>query len=357
MPYNSHMEQCIGHMIIGLRGTVLADEERRWLTEVPPLGVILFGRNIENPGQLRSLLDDVRSCAGKKIWAVIDEEGGRVNRIPWLPFSHRRPAAEYGQLMRYAPDSAKQAVYADSLSVGHALTALGFTHSCAPVLDIFHPRGHGIIGERAYAADTDTVGQLGEACMRGLSGAGIEAVGKHFPGHGRADADSHIAVPEVDAPLDILLAEAQPFHRLVEGGIKHMMTAHVIYRASLLQNAGWMSGNPTLSPFSGWNEAHGGSMDRDFSTEMGQSGEADRRSRVSQEPRLIERQVATWSPFWLKDVLRRQFGFSGRIWSDDLCMAGAGGDIRSAANKALDAGCDVLLVCEPRGVVDIYHDP
>ncbi len=348
------MQQNVRHFIIGLRGKVLETEERRWLKEAPPLGVILFGRNIENPEQLQSLLDDVRACTGKNTWAAIDEEGGRVNRIPWLPFSDRRPASGYGQLMRHDPDSAKQAVYADSLSVGQALKALGFTHNCAPVLDIFHPHGHGIIGERAYAADASMVGKLGKACMRGFADAGIEAVGKHFPGHGRANADSHIAVPEVNAPLDTLLAEAQPFHQLIDEGTKHMMTAHVIYRASLLQNSGWMSGNPTLSPFSGWNEVHGGPMERNSSLEMGQSGEADRRSRVSQEARLIEPRVATWSSFWLKDVLRRQFGFTGHIWSDDLCMAGVGNDIRGAANKALDAGCDVLLACEPQGVADIY---
>jgi len=295
------MQQNVRHFIIGLRGKVLETEEQRWLKETPPLGVILFARNIENPEQVKSLLDDVRACTGRNTWAAIDEEGGRVNRIPWLPFSNRRPATEYGQPMWHEPDSAKHAVYADSLCIGHALKALGFTHNCAPVLDIFHPHGHGIIGERAYAADADTVGKLGEACMRGLADAGIEAVGKHFPGHGRANADSHITVPEVNAPLDTLFAEAQPFHQLIEKGIKHMMTAHVVYRS-------------------------------------------------------IEQQVATWSSFWLKDVLRRQFGFTGHIWSDDLCMAAVGNDIRIAANQALDAGCDVLLACEPRGVVDIYND-
>jgi len=287
------------HLIVGLHGKELTTEERRRMKEKPPLGVILFGRNIVSSEQIRALLDDVRDCTGEMTWAAIDEEGGRVNRIPWAPFSDRRSAAEYGRLMQTDSESAKQAVYADSLVIGEALKKLGFTHNCAPVLDVFHPEGHGIIGERAYANDPDMVSELGAACMRGLSDAGIEAVGKHFPGHGRANADSHLAVPEVDAPLDTLLVEAQTFNRLIATDIKHIMTAHVVYTQ-------------------------------------------------------VEPQVATISPFWIKDVLRQQFGFTGHVWSDDLCMKGVGEDVRDAAKKALDAGCDVLLVCEPQGVSDIY---
>jgi len=216
-------------LIVGLYGTELTKEERRWLREKPPLGVILFTRNIENPEQVKSLLDDVRACTGEATWAAIDEEGGRVNRIPWQPFLGRRPASEYGRLMRQDSEAARKAVYQDSLCVGEALAKMGLTHNCAPVLDIFHPEGHGIIGERAYAGDPDTVARLGLACMRGLSEAGIEAIGKHFPGHGRANADSHIAVPAVDAPLDTLLAEAKPFSNLIEKGLNHIMTAHVVF--------------------------------------------------------------------------------------------------------------------------------
>jgi len=286
-------------LIIGLHGKCLTKEERRRLKEKPPLGVILFGRNIENPEQVRTLLADVRDCTGEATWAAIDEEGGRVNRIPWAPFSPRRSAAEYGRLIQAGSESAKQAVYSDSLAIGEALKKLGVTHNCAPVLDVFHPEGHGIIGERAYTDDSGFVGELGLACMRGLSEADIEAVGKHFPGHGRANADSHLAVPEVSAPLVTLLAEAQTFNQLIAAGIKHIMTAHVVYKQ-------------------------------------------------------VEPKVATLSPFWLKQVLRQQFGFTGHIWSDDLCMKGVGEDVRDAAKKALDAGCDVLLVCEPQDVSDIY---
>lgn len=287
-------------LIIGLHGLQLTEQERIWLKKKPPLGVILFARNVESADQVKALLDDVRSCTGANTWAAIDEEGGRVNRIPWPPFNNRRHAAEYGELYLQDADAAIQAVYEDNLEVGRALKEFGFTHNCAPDLDLFHESGHSIIGKRAYSSDINIVVELATACLRGLNDAGIEGVGKHFPGHGRANADSHVAVPEVKAPLDLLLKEAQTFTRLIESDLKHVMTAHVVYSA-------------------------------------------------------VENQVATLSPYWLKHLLREQFRFSGSIWSDDLCMKGVGDDILHAAHSSLKAGCDVLLVCQPEGVAKMYR--
>jgi len=288
------------HLVIGLQGAVLTAKERRWLREQPPRGVILFARNIESPEQVRALLAEVCDCTGKEIWAVIDEEGGRVNRIPWSPFNQRKSAAAFGELYQSDPAAAMRAVYEDAHEIGLALRSFGFTHNCAPVLDVFHAGGHEIIGERAYAFDSRVVAELGAACMQGLQAAGIAAVGKHFPGHGRANADSHVEVPLVTAGLDTLLTEAEPFHALIRQGLTHVMTAHVIY--------------------------------------------AD-----------VEEQLATFSSFWLREVLGRRFGFAGHIWSDDLCMKGAGGDVVQAAERALSAGCDVLLLCEPAAVRSIYE--
>ena len=296
-------------MVVGLAGPELTARERAWFTARPPLGVMLFARNIRSPEQVRRLLADAREAAGRELWAAIDEEGGRVSRMPWPPFAGRKPAAEYGAWFRRDPEQATQAVWRDSREVGQALAELGFTHNCAPVLDVFHPGGHAVIGERAWADDPAVVAGLGLACARGLAEAGIAAVGKHFPGHGRADADSHRAVPAVGAPLETVLAEAEPFRRLIAGesGVRlaHVMTAHVRYDCS---NDG---------------------------------------------------EVATMSRFWLGEVLRKRFGFAGTVWSDDLCMAGAGGSapagIPEAAAKAVAAGCDVLLVCEPAGVEAAYR--
>jgi len=287
------------HLLIGLEGPELDAREAKILREFPPVGVILFARNIESPEQVKALLDSVRQCTGEASWAAIDEEGGRVHCMPWAPFHPRRPACDYGRMQDR--NAAIRAVYDDNLYAGRALQQLGFTHNCAPVLDLFHPEGHGIIGERAYGPDVDTVATLARASMLGLRDAGIEAVGKHFPGHGRANADSHVAVPQVEASLDVLLAEAQSFARLIQAGLQHVMTAHVIY------------------------------------------SQADER-------------IATLSPFWLREVLRGRFGFTGQIWSDDLSMKGAGDDVPAAARAALVAGCDVLPVCQPEGVRQVYQD-
>jgi len=288
-------------LIIGLEGLSLTEQERVWLRGKPPLGVILFGRNVENPEQVKALLAEVRDCTGQATWAAIDEEGGRVNRMPWPPFNNRKHAADYGRLFADQPEAVIAAVYEDNLAVGRALKALGFTHNCAPVLDLFHVDGHGIIGQRAYGDNITVVSTLASACMRGLADGGIEAVGKHFPGHGRANADSHVAVPEVDAPLEVIMAEAEPFAELIKQGLQHVMTAHVIY------------------------------------------------TDVAEE-------IATTSPFWIQQVLREDMGFNGRIWSDDLCMKGVGDDVWQAAQAALQAGCDTLLACEPEGVRAVFKN-
>ncbi|MDX8392623.1 MAG: beta-N-acetylhexosaminidase [Mariprofundaceae bacterium] len=283
------------HLVIGLQGVQLSREETHILRNSPPLGVILFARNCASSAQVKALIDALRQVTGEATWAVIDEEGGRVNRMPWPPFSGRRCAADYRDMAGGDSATAEKVVYQDSLRIGQALAKLGFTHNCAPVLDVFHADGHTIIGGRAYAADVEMVARSGAACMRGLHDAGIEAVGKHFPGHGRANADSHLALPQVDAPFDTLLAEADGFRLLIEQGLRHVMTAHVVYRCR-------------------------------------------------------DDKAATFSSFWVQQVLRRRFAFSGQVWSDDLCMQGAGGDAKQAAAAALAAGCDVLLLCEPEAV-------
>lgn len=286
-------------LIIGLQGLRLNEQEKQWLTEKPPLGVILFARNIESPEQVKALLNEVRHYTGQHTWAAIDEEGGRVNRLPWPPFNQRLHAAEYGVMYERNTGTAIQAVYQDSFCIGEALKELGFTHNCAPILDLFHNDGHNIIGQRAFGKNSEQVTALATACMRGLHDAGIEAVAKHFPGHGRANADSHLAIPEVDAPLMTILNEATPYSKLIPEGLKHVMTAHIIYTDTV-------------------------------------------------------KEVATLSPFWVRHVLRERINYFGRIWTDDLCMKGVGDDVVQAAQMALKAGCDVLLICEPDGVREAY---
>ncbi|MDX8387719.1 MAG: beta-N-acetylhexosaminidase [Ghiorsea sp.] len=281
--------------VIGLEGTTLSSQEIIWLKNKTPKGIILFARNIESPRQVKQLLADVRQYTGEETWAAIDEEGGRVHRMPWPPFNNRRQTDEYGALYDKDPNQAIKDVFADAYQAGQALKALGFTHNCAPVLDIFYPQGDAIIGNRAYHASPEIIAKLASACMFGLHDAGIQAIGKHFPGHGRADADSHLAMPEVDADLNTILTEADAFPQLFANGLKHVMTAHVAY------------------------------------------------------PK-INSEVATFSTYWLQNVLKDSMHFDGDIWSDDLCMKGCGMDVPAAAQAAKKAGCNILLICEPEGV-------
>ncbi len=288
-------------LIVGLHGVTLTPEEAAWLRRSPPpAGIILFARNAESPEQVRALIDQARSAAGAPLWAAIDEEGGRVHRLSWPPFHPRPDAESFGR--RYAVDRQRALMDArdDARRCGEALSAMGFTHNCAPVLDLRHPEGHAVIGSRAYGRDVATVAALGEAVMQGLDEAGVAAVAKHFPGHGRADADSHLTTPEVRLDEATLLAEAAPFRTLIGRGLRHVMTAHVRYPS--------------------------------------QDGA-----------------VASCSRYWHRQ-LRRSFGFRGTIWSDDLSMGGAGDDLRAALVAADRAGCDRLLVCQPRDCGAIFRD-
>jgi len=279
-------------LVVGLKGYQLTADEKVWLKRYPPLGIILFQRNIQNKQQLYALIAEARQCAGVDLWCAIDEEGGRVNRIPWSPFNTRKPVAEYALAFRKDERETVESVYQDSFIVAHTMSQLGFTHNCAPVLDVFHADGHRIIGNRAYGDETHIINTLGLACMQGLEDAGITAVGKHFPGHGRADADSHLSVTEVNLDPNILMEEAKPFEYLIEQGLKNIMTAHVRYPSCCAE-------------------------------------------------------VATLSPYWMKEVLRDDMDFTGLIWTDDLAMRGVGTDALSAAHSAKEAGCDVLLMCGP----------
>ncbi|MDX8413498.1 MAG: beta-N-acetylhexosaminidase [Mariprofundales bacterium] len=286
-------------LIIGLAGTTLTATEQQWLRQSPPAGIILFARNATSPEQVRSLIDQARTAAGTHLWAAIDEEGGRVFRLPWSPFNQRPTAAAFAQRYATNPTQTAAAVRDDAEQCGEALAALGFTHNCAPVLDLRHPDGHAVIGNRAFGDSVSVVTDLGNAVLDGLTQAGIAAVGKHFPGHGRAACDSHLTTPEVTVNRATLLAEAAPFSAMISHGLQHIMTAHVRYPQ---QDAA----------------------------------------------------IASCSNYWINE-LRTSFNFQGTIWSDDLSMGGAGDDLSTALQAAHNAGSDRLLVCQPKDCNTIFN--
>ena len=184
-------------VIFGCAGTHLTDEEKRFYQRIDPLGFILFARNIESPAQVRALVESLRDAVGRYAPVLIDQEGGRVQRLK-PPHWHRRPAmAEYGRLATRDPELAARAAGLHARLIAADLLALGIDIDCAPVLDVPVPNITEAIGDRAISADSQIVASLGRAVRDALLAGGVMPVIKHLPGHGRALVDSHGALPVV----------------------------------------------------------------------------------------------------------------------------------------------------------------
>lgn len=279
-----------GALMLDLVGTSLTAEEATILKQPEVGGLILFSRNYVNPAQLQQLMQAIRSLRPDLIVAV-DQEGGRVQRFR-EGFTALPPMAVLGRM--YQQDQAKACAVALELGwlMAAELRAFDIDISFAPVLDIDWQQSS-IIGDRAFASEAIALVELASAFMQGMHEAGMAATGKHFPGHGWVQADSHLELP-VDERDERQLerSDIQPFKALIAKGLDAIMPAHVVY------------------------------------------------SQVDVEP-------AGFSHYWLKDKLRKQLGFSGVIFSDDLTMEGASiaGGYVQRCRKALEAGCDMVLVC------------
>ena len=276
--------------IFGLEGLAMTPSEHDFFKSAAPMGYILFGRNVENRDQLRRLTDELRDLHGTAALPIlIDQEGGRVARMQSPEWLRYPPAAMFEAI--YLAD-AQRGVEACSLNyeaLALDLAEVGITVTCAPVLDVPVEGAHDVIGDRAFSHDPERVSAMGRACLDGLRAAGVDGVIKHIPGHGRAAADSHLALPHVDASLSQLRNDLTPFKALADASMA--MTAHVIYE----------------------------SWDKD--------------------------RCATLSPTVITDVIRGEIGFDGLLMSDDLDMKALSGDIGDLALEAQTAGCDVVLNC------------
>jgi beta-N-acetylhexosaminidase len=275
---------------MGLAGTTLASDESAFLREARPCGVILFARNAENPDQVRRLTDAVQAAVGEEILILIDQEGGRVQRLRPPHWRALPPPAAYAKA--YGGDLRKAAHAARSAArlTAADLRAVGINTNCAPLLDVPGPGCHGVIGDRAYAAAPEHVAMLGAAVAEGLMAGGVLPVMKHMPGHGRAAADSHFALPVVTATRDELEAsDFLPFRALA--GLPAAMTAHVVFTAF-----------------------------------------------DAQAPASISRRVT-------QEAIRGAIGFDGLLMSDDLAMKALSGSVAERAAGVLKAGSDVVLAC------------
>ena len=275
--------------MIGFEGTEITPDLRAWLQEYQPGGIILFSRNLVDPGQIANLTNDLQALAGDTpLLIAIDQEGGRVSRLP-SGFTIFPPAATVAQ------SGSIELAYQAAAVTAKELRAVGINMNMAPVLDIHTNPANPIIGNRAFGTEPEQVSAMAAATISGLHDHQVLACGKHFPGHGDTNADSHLELPVVHATRERLEAvELKPFQYAIDHGLQAMMTAHVHY------------------------------------------------------PALDATYPATLSATILSGLLRQQLGFSGVILSDDLEMRAildhsAVGD---AAVRSLQAGVDMLLVCK-----------
>ena len=278
-------------LICGCSGPVFSDDERAFFSEVRPYGLILFARNIESPEQVRALVSDFRALVGwPQAPVLIDQEGGRVQRLRPPHWQEFPPAARLGALWARDPLAALRAARLVTWLLALELADLGINVDALPVLDVPVAGAHDVIGDRAYAREPQTVALLARAAIAGLQAAGIAPIIKHIPGHGRARADSHEELPVVDAPLATLRRhDFLPFAALADAPMA--MTAHVVYSAI-------DAANP-----------------------------------------------ATTSRTVIADIIRGEIGFDGLLMSDDLAMRALTGPLPARAEAALAAGCDVVLHC------------
>ena len=281
----------IGAAILGCSGPELTAREQAFFRAEQPWGFILFGRNVASPDQVRALVSALRETVGRADAPVlIDQEGGRVQRLGPPHWGRFPPGRAYGDLAGNDPLLRREITRLGARLMAHDLAALGVNVDCVPVLDVPDPAGHQIIGDRAYGQTPDEVALLGRAAAEGLIAGGVLPVVKHIPGHGRARSDSHHDLPVVDASLaDLDARDFAPFRVLSD--MPMAMTAHVIYSA------------------------------------------------------VDPKRPATTSRSVMRRVVRGAIGFDGLVMSDDLSMKALSGDFATRARASRAAGCDVVLHC------------
>ncbi|MCV6609440.1 MAG: beta-N-acetylhexosaminidase [Amphritea sp.] len=282
-----------GALMLDVAGLSLTDDDRELLKNPQVGGLILFSRNYESPAQLQQLVTEIREC-NPDILIAVDQEGGRVQRFK-DGFTRLPPMAVLGDIYQSEPSKAAHYSWELGWLMAAELLSYGVDISFAPVLDLNFGVSE-VIGDRAFDRDEGNVTRLAGAFIAGMREAGMASTGKHFPGHGWVVADSHHEIPVDERTLQqIEEQDLKPFGALMKQGLDAVMPAHVIY------------------------------------------------SEVDEKP-------AGFSPFWIQQQLRDKLRFKGVVFSDDLTMEGASvaGGFTERAAQALDAGCDMLLVCNNR---------
>ena len=278
-------------VIFGCGGLELSAEEKAFFREVKPWGFILFQRNCGSPDQVRQLNASLRACVGRGDAPIlIDQEGGRVQRLRGQHWRLRPAAASFGAVNRQDPKTARDLAYDNARVMAAELNDLGINVDCAPCVDVPIEGAHDIIGDRAFAKDPWVVAALGQAVIDGMLDGGVLPIIKHMPGHGRARSDSHLELPVVDTRREELeRSDFAPFRALAHAPLA--MSAHVVYT--------------DIDPAS----------------------------------------PATTSKKVVDEVIRGFIGFDGVLMSDDLSMKALKGSFGDRARASIAAGCDLALHC------------
>lgn len=291
----------LGPVLIGIEGTVLTDEARAQLQHPVVGGVVLFTRNFENRAQLTALVEAIRAEREPRLLLAVDQEGGRVQRFR-DGFSRLPALGRIGEMHSAEPARAKEYAYWHGRLMAIEMLQLGIDLSFAPVLDL--DRGSEVIGDRSFSARAEVVIDLGRAYLSGMHDAGMKTTGKHFPGHGSVQADSHIAdVCDERSFAEIEGSDIRPFEALKDH-LDALMIAHVIYPC-------------------------------------------------------VDDLPAGYSHAWLGECLRGRMAYPGVIFSDDLGMHAARtlGGLPERMRVSLESGCDSALVCMPDDVEALLSAP
>ncbi|WP_175404512.1 beta-N-acetylhexosaminidase [Endozoicomonas atrinae] len=287
-----------GVLLIDIKGLQLTSEENQLLSLPSVAGVVLFSRNYQSRDQLIALVSSIRDVR-QDLLICVDQEGGRVQRFK-DGFTRLPPAQAYGS---FDPGQQYHMAYEAGWLMACELLACGVDLCLGPVLDIDHGKTS-VVGDRAFGRTAEQVIQLASLWVDGVHEAGMSVVIKHFPGHGNVDTDSHVSLPLDDRTFDeIWQSDMEPFRVVIRKGVEALMPAHILFPA-------------------------------------------------------IEQYPVGYSPEWLKGVLRNQLAFEGLVVSDCLSMEGAAktGSYPARARAALDAGCDLLIICNRQGVLDVLDE-
>ena len=297
---NRREQMPIGPLMLDLEGTQLTAEEKEILNHPMVGGLIFFTRNYESAEQIIELTRSIREIVGDDFLISVDHEGGRVQRFR-PEFTELPAIASLGKLYQKNQGEALLLARKAGWLMAAEVRAVGIDFSFAPVLDLDYGVSQ-VIGDRAFHRDPTIVAKLAEAYIKGMRDTGMSSTGKHFPGHGAVEVDSHLGIPiDTRSHEEIWADDILPFAKLIKVGMDAVMPAHIIYEN-------------------------------------------------------IDKNPAGFSPYWLQEVLRKELKFEGVIFSDDLTMEGASfaGGYTERAEAALTAGCDMILACNNRaGAIEI----